>query len=103
MPNLTIITWANNYFSGDQSLMYCIHRKEAQKTKTKTSDWTDDKMKSTELFYCFLSDPGKPGVRSMGPDVGLSETKTPLWNLTNVTLADKDTNSILSDNANRAI
>ena len=28
---------------------------------------------------------------------------TPLWNLTDVTLADEDTNSILTDNANRAI
>ena len=27
----------------------------------------------------------------------------PLWNLTDVTLADEDTNSILTDNANRAI
>ena len=47
----------------------------------------------------FLSDPGKPGVRSMGPDV----RPRPCADLTDVTLADEDTNSILTDNANRAI
>ena len=31
------------------------------------------------------------------------QTKTPFANLTDVTLADEDTNSILTDNANRAI
>ena len=41
----------------------------------------------------FLSDPGKPGVRSLSPDV---------TNLTDVTLADEDTNPIMTDNANRA-
>ena len=51
----------------------------------------------------FLSDPGKPGVRSLGPDVCLSVRQTPCVNLTDVTLADEDTNSILTDNANRAI
>ena len=44
----------------------------------------------------FLSDPGKPGVRSMGPDVCHSKT------LTDAILADEDTNSILTGNANRA-
>ena len=45
-----------------------------------------------------LSDPGVPGVRSMGPDVtDLCES------LTELTLADEDTNPILTDNANRAI
>ena len=38
----------------------------------------------------FLSDPGKPGVRSLGPDV----RHWPLWDLTEVTLADEDANSI---------
>ena len=47
----------------------------------------------------FLSDPGKPGVRSMGLDV----TPRHFVDLTDVTLADEDTNSILTDNANRAI
>ena len=51
----------------------------------------------------FLSDPGKPGVRSMGPDVTPSVCPRPCVNLTDVTLADEDTNSILTDNANRAI
>ena len=45
----------------------------------------------------FLSDPGKPGVRSLGPDV----TPTPCVDLTDVTLADEDTNSILTDTAQR--
>ena len=47
----------------------------------------------------FLSDPGKPGVRSLGPDV----RPTPCVDLSDVTLADEDTNSILTDNAFRAI
>ena len=51
----------------------------------------------------FLSDPGKPGVRSLGPDVPPSQTPRRCADLTDVTLADEDTNSILTDNANRAI
>ena len=35
----------------------------------------------------------------MGPDV----TMRGFWNLTDVTLADRDTKSILTDNADRAI
>ena len=42
-------------------------------------------------------------VRSLCPDVRPSVTNWRLWNLTDVTLADEDTNSILTDNANRAI
>ena len=42
----------------------------------------------------FLSDPGVPG-----PIYGC----VCLWNLTNATLADEDTKSILTDNANRVI
>ena len=38
----------------------------------------------------FLSDPGVPGVRSMGPDVSARG----FADLTDVTLADVDTNSI---------
>ena len=53
--------------------------------------------------YLYLSDPGKPGVRSLGPDVCPSVRQTPSADLTDVTLADDDTNSILTDNANRAI
>ena len=51
----------------------------------------------------FLSDPGKPGVRSLGPDVRHSLTETPCADLTDMTLADEDTKPILTDNANRAI
>ena len=47
----------------------------------------------------FLSDTGKPGVRSLGPDV----RTRPFADLTDMTLADEDTNSIITDNANRAI
>ena len=50
----------------------------------------------------FLSDPGIPGVRSMGPVVSHWVTPTPCANYTDVTLADEYTNSILNDNANRA-
>ena len=39
-------------------------------------------------YKLFLSDPGKPGVRSLGPDV----STTPCVDLTDVTLADEDTN-----------
>ena len=51
----------------------------------------------------FLSDPGNPGVRSMGPGVSHSLSPRGFADLTDVTLADDDTNSILTDNANRAI
>ena len=40
-------------------------------------------------FHIFLSDPGKPGVRSLGPDVRPSLTETPFADLTDVTLADE--------------
>ena len=49
----------------------------------------------------FLSDPGIPGVRSMGPSLCHSHTFGS--NFTELTLADEDTNSILTDNANMAI
>ena len=39
------------------------------------------------------------GVRSLGPDV----PPTSLWNFIDVTLADEDTNSMQTDNANKAI
>ena len=39
----------------------------------------------------------------MGPVLSNSLTEPPFANLTDVTLADEDTNSILTDNANRAI
>ena len=50
----------------------------------------------------FLSDPGKPGVRYLGPVVCPSVTHV-VADLTDVTLADEDTKSILTDNANRTI
>ena len=42
---------------------------------------------------------------NLGSDlwVWMSVSKTPLWNLTELTLADDDTNPIPTDNANRAI
>ena len=60
------------------------------------------------LYLCicvFLSDPGKPGVRSLGPDVlQCTDSVSHLCeDFTDVTLADEDTNPILTDNANRAI
>ena len=39
----------------------------------------------------------------MGPDVRPSVRPTPFVDLTDVTMADEDTNSTLTDNANRAI
>ena len=50
----------------------------------------------------FLSDPGVPGVRSMGPDVSQS-VQDYFADLTDVTLADEDSNSIPTDDVNRAI
>ena len=39
----------------------------------------------------FLSDPGVPGVRSMGPVVSHKQTLRACADLTDVTLADEDT------------
>ena len=50
----------------------------------------------------FLSHPGVP-VQSMGLVVCLSVTERRFADLTDVTLADEDTKSILNDNANRVI
>ena len=49
----------------------------------------------------FLSDPGVPGVRSMGPVS--HKLRHLVTNSTDVTLADGDTKPILTDNANRTI
>ena len=54
------------------------------------------------MFSPFLSDPGVPGVRSMGPDVRPSVTERLCSDLTDVTLADEDSNSIPTDDVNRA-
>ena len=50
----------------------------------------------------FLSDPGVSGVQSMGPFVSHSLEEL-FADLTYVTLADEDTNSIPNDNVNKAI
>ena len=55
------------------------------------------------LLKSFLSDPGVPGVRSMGPDVSQSVSPRLFADLTDVTLADEDSNSLPSDDVNRAI
>ena len=49
-----------------------------------------------------LSDPGVPGVRSMGPDVSKSVHTRGFVDLTDVTLADEDSNSIPTSDVNRA-
>ena len=49
----------------------------------------------------FLSDPGIPGPIYGSKYLKLS--KRPFWNLTDVTLADEDTNSIQTADVNRAI
>ena len=51
----------------------------------------------------FLSDPGVPGVRSMGPDVTHSVSPRGFADLTDVTLADEDINSKPADDVDRAI
>ena len=48
----------------------------------------------------FLSDPGVPGVRFMGPDVRPSVSERLFADLTDVTLADEDINSIPADDVN---
>ena len=59
--------------------------------------------KYASLEGLFLSDPGVPGVRSMGPDVSDSIHTRLCADLTDVTLADEDSNSIPTDGVNRAI
>ena len=53
-------------------------------------------------IHPFLSDPGVPGVRSMGPDV-TNSVQDYCADLTDVTLADEDSNSIPTDDVNKAI
>ena len=54
------------------------------------------------FWSIFLSDPGVPGVRSMGPDVSQWLHPRLYADLTDVTLADEDSNSIPTDDVNRA-
>ena len=57
-----------------------------------------------QLFKAqFSSDPGVPGVRSMGLLLSNSLSEPPFANLTDVTLADEDSNSTPADDVNRAI
>ena len=52
-------------------------------------------------FSSFLSDPGIPGP--IYESDSLKQSERGYVNLTDVTLADEDTDSILTDNTNRAI
>ena len=63
------------------------------------SEWY--KKSSVTTFCQFLSNPGVSGVRSMGSLLSNWLTERPCADLTDVTLADEDTNPILTDNANR--
>ena len=54
-------------------------------------------------IHRFLSDPGVSGVQSMGSLLSHWQTERPFADLTDVTLADEDTNSILADNAKSEI
>ena len=86
---------------------------ELQTTTAQTKKCTNlDFNKSEKLeksYYCrvvlyiSLSDPCVHGVSFMSPGVCPSLTDRPFADLTDVTLAGKDTNSILTDYANRAI
>ena len=63
---------------------------------------------SGKVIHCvFLSDPGIPGPRSdLWVRVSLLSHKvshTPFADLTDVTLADEDNNSIPTDDVNRAV
>ena len=58
---------------------------------------------TVKYIISFLSDPGVPGVRSMGPDVRPSVPPRLCADLTDVTLADEDSNSIPTDDVNGAI
>ena len=53
----------------------------------------------SQKMFKFLSEPGVPGVRSMGPDL----CPRLFADLIDVTLADEDSNSIPTDDVNRAI
>ena len=53
-----------------------------------------------QAWAIFLSNPGVPGVRSMGPDVRHSLSPRGFADLTDVTLADEDSNSIPTDDVN---
>ena len=54
-------------------------------------------------WQLFLTDPGIPGVRSMGPSVCPSLTESCLVDLADMSLVYEDANSILSHDTIRAI
>ena len=55
----------------------------------------------TNLYIKWLlSDPGVPGVRSMGPDVSQSVIPRLFADLADVPLADENNNSIPTDDVN---
>ena len=58
-------------------------------------------MNTEQYVQYFLSDPGIPGPIYGSSCLQLSPT--PFADLTDVTLVDEDTKSILTDDANRAI
>ena len=56
------------------------------------------------LLLFFLSDPGRPGPIYVSGCLKLTKWLSyVVWNFTDVTLADEDTNSILTDKVNRTI
>ena len=72
-------------------------------SKVMTSDSGKYKKASKTGRKGYLSDPGVPGVRSMGPDVSQSVSQSlqeVFADLTDVTLADEDSNSIPTDDVN---
>ena len=94
--NFFQIFWGGSSLMGGPSLNSLITFEELCRLTTRTSISKVTWLQGIQL----LSDPGVPGVR--GPVLWNSLTERPCWNLTDVTLADEDTNSILTDNANRA-
>ena len=62
-----------------------------------------DKNNTPKQPAWFLSDPGVPGVRSMGPDLSNSVHPRLFADFTDVTLADEDSNSTPADYVKRAI
>ena len=62
---------------------------------------TETQRPKTNLYIKWLlSDPGVPGVRSMGPDVTQSVIPRLFADLADVPLADEDNNSIPADDVN---
>ena len=62
-----------------------------------------NKFPLNDFHQIFLPDPGVSGVRSMAMGPGLSMSGSFGRDFADVTLADDDSNSMLADDANRAI